>query len=498
MTGYSVFKKVYDMEPFRMDCIRLNIMQKRKPMKKICLLIFMVGTLSAQNSILKQFSDQFADIAEKANPTVVTILTEKKVDLSRLHGQLPQDNDFFKFFAPRMPRQREYKSTALGSGVIVNSRKGYVITNNHVVDDMDEITVRLLDKTEYKATVVGRDPKSDLAVLQIDARGLTDLDFGNSDKLRVGEWVIAVGSPFSANLSHTVTAGIVSAKGRGNIIQGDVYEDFIQTDAAINPGNSGGALLNSAGDLIGINTAIYTNSFDRSNKGVGFAIPSNMVKRVMADLIEHGKVLRSWIGVQIQPLDNASASAMGLKSPDGALVSDVVKDGPAKKAGLKTGDVIIEFNHVQVKNVDHLRNTVSASKPNKRYDLIVIRDSRKKTLKVTLEEMPGDDALATVSRPPAQTNELGIQVSSLSQSVIREYDISKGEEGVIVIAVVEGSIAAEAGIRIGDLITRVGTKKCNSPRGFAALIKETQKKNMIMLHMKRDGVARYMTLELDD
>lgn len=467
-------------------------------MKKICLLIFMVGTLSAQNSILKQFSDQFADIAEKANPTVVTILTEKKVDLSRLHGQLPQDNDFFKFFAPRMPRQREYKSTALGSGVIVNSRKGYVITNNHVVDDMDEITVRLLDKTEYKATVVGRDPKSDLAVLQIDARGLTDLDFGNSDKLRVGEWVIAVGSPFSANLSHTVTAGIVSAKGRGNIIQGDVYEDFIQTDAAINPGNSGGALLNSAGDLIGINTAIYTNSFDRSNKGVGFAIPSNMVKRVMADLIEHGKVLRSWIGVQIQPLDNASASAMGLKSPDGALVSDVVKDGPAKKAGLKTGDVIIEFNHVQVKNVDHLRNTVSASKPNKRYDLIVIRDSRKKTLKVTLEEMPGDDALATVSRPPAQTNELGIQVSSLNQSVIREYDISKGEEGVIVIAVVEGSIAAEAGIRIGDLITRVGTKKCNSPRGFAALIKETQKKNMIMLHMKRDGVARYMTLELDD
>jgi serine protease Do len=476
----------------------MNIMKQRNPMKKIIFMILLVGSISGQNSILKQFSDAFADIAEKANPAVVTILTEKKVDLGQLHGQLPQDNDFFKFFAPRMPRQREYKSTALGSGVIVNSRKGYVITNNHVVADMDEITVRLLDKTEYKATVVGRDPKSDLAVLQIDARGLTDLDFGNSDKLRVGEWVIAVGSPFSANLSHTVTAGIVSAKGRGNIIQGDVYEDFIQTDAAINPGNSGGALLNSAGDLIGINTAIYTNSFDRSNKGVGFAIPSNMVKQVMADLIQHGKVLRSWIGVQIQPLNDSSARAMGLKSPDGALVSDVVKDGPAKKAGLKTGDVIIEFNHVQVKNVDHLRNTVSASKPNKRYDLIVIRDGRKKTLKVTLEEMPGDDALATVSRPPAQTNELGIQVSSLSQSVIREYDISKGEEGVIVIAVVEGSIAAEAGIRIGDLITRVGTKKCNSPRGFAALIKETQKKNMVMLHMKRDGVARYMTLELDD
>jgi S1-C subfamily serine protease len=337
MNGYSVFKKAYDMEPSTTDCIRMNIMKQRNPMKKIIFMILLVGSISGQNSILKQFSDAFADIAEKANPAVVTILTEKKVDLSQLHGQLPQDNDFFKFFAPRMPRQREYKSTALGSGVIVNSRKGYVITNNHVVDDIDEITVRLLDKTEYKATVVGRDPKSDLAVLQIDARGLTDLDFGNSDKLRVGEWVIAVGSPFSANLSHTVTAGIVSAKGRGNIIQGDVYEDFIQTDAAINPGNSGGALLNSAGDLIGINTAIYTNSFDRSNKGVGFAIPSNMVKQVMADLIQHGKVLRSWIGVQIQPLNDSSARAMGLKSPDGALVSDVVKDGPAKKAGVKTG-----------------------------------------------------------------------------------------------------------------------------------------------------------------
>ncbi|MEO2160461.1 MAG: PDZ domain-containing protein, partial [bacterium] len=319
----------------------------------------------------------------------------------------------------------------------------------------------------------------------------------NSDKLRVGEWVIAVGSPFSANLSHTVTAGIVSAKGRGNIIQGDVYEDFIQTDAAINPGNSGGALLNSAGDLIGINTAIYTNSFDRSNKGVGFAIPSNMVKRVMADLIQHGKVLRSWIGVQIQPLNDSSARAMGLKSPDGALVSDVVKDGPAKKAGVKTGDVIIEFNDVQVKNVDHLRNTVSASKPNKRYDLIVIRDGRKKTLKVTLEEMPGDEVLAATSRP-AQTNELGIQVAELTRALMSEYNIDTNEEGVVVIAVSDGSIAAEAGIRMGDLITRVGTKRCNSPKDFQALLKETQKRNMVMLHLKRDGVARYMTLELDD
>jgi len=463
--------------------------------KKLFLLLVTVGTISAQNSILKQFSDQFADIAEKANPAVVTILTERKVDMSNYHRNMPQDNDFFRRFFPQQPRQREFKSTALGSGVIVDARKGYIITNNHVVEDMDEITVRLMDKMEYEASIIGRDPKSDLAVLHIDARGLSEIDFGDSDRLRVGEWVIAVGSPFSANLSHTVTAGIVSAKGRGNIIQGDVYEDFIQTDAAINPGNSGGALLNSSGDLIGINTAIYTNSFDRSNKGVGFAIPSNMVKYVMSDLINHGKVLRSWIGVSIRPIDNPKAQALDLKTRKGALVADVVNDGPAEKAGVKTDDVIIEFNNIKVNNVDHLRNTVSASKPNKKYDLVVIRDGRKKVLKVKLEEMPGDDVLA-VSNRPAITNELGIQVSEITRAFMREYDINNREEGVVVTNVAPGSVAAEAGIRIGDLITRVGTKKCNSPKDFQSLIKETQKQNMVMLHLKREGVARYMTLEL--
>ena len=464
-------------------------------MKKLLITIVMVGNIFAQNTVLKQFSDQFADIAEKANPAVVTIFTEKNIDLSQFHRNSPQDNDLFRFFFQQP--QREFKSTALGSGVIVDSRKGYIITNNHVVEDMDEITVRLLDKTEYDASIIGRDPKSDLAVLQIDARGLTDLEFGDSDALRVGEWVIAVGSPFSANLSHTVTAGIVSAKGRGNIIQGDIYEDFIQTDAAINPGNSGGALLNAAGDLVGINTAIYTNSFDRSNKGVGFAIPANMVKRVMSDLLDHGKVLRSWIGVSIQPIDETSARALGLKTRSGALVADVVVDGPAKKAGVETGDVIVQFEDVKVNNVDHLRNTVSASKPNQNYELVIIRDGRKKTLKVRLEEMPEDDVLYASNRP-TQTNELGLEVSALTRRLMREYDINSREEGVIVTDIAEGSIADEAGIRVGDLITRVGTKKCNSPKEFTALIKETRKRDMVMLHLKREGVARYMTLELED
>ena len=472
-------------------------MNQKDAMKKLYIMLILIGGLTAQNSILKQFSDQFADIAEKANPAVVTILTEKKIDLSQSHRNIPQDNDLFRFFF-NQPRQREFRSNALGSGVIVDARKGYIVTNNHVVEDMDEITIRLLDKTEYDAAIIGRDPKSDLAVLQIDARGLSDLDFGDSDDLRVGEWVIAVGSPFSANLSHTVTAGIVSAKGRGNIIQGDVYEDFIQTDAAINPGNSGGALLNSGGELIGINTAIYTNGFDRSNKGVGFAIPANMVKRVMSDLIDHGKVLRSWIGVQIQPIDESSAQAMGLNTRKGALVADVVDEGPAEKAGVETGDVILEFNGVKVNSVDHLRNTVSASKPNRRYDLLIIRDGKKKTLKVRLEEMPGDEVLLASSSRPRDTNALGIEVSELNRNTRREFGISARDEGVVVTQVAEGSAAFDAGIRAGDLITRVGTKKCRSKRDFDRLIKETRKRNMVMLHLKRDGVARYMTLELDD
>ena len=496
MIGYLVSRRVFDREPIRISCIELSIMNQKANMKKLYVILIMLGGLSAQNSILKQFSDQFADIAEKANPAVVTILTEKKIDLSQSHRNLPQDNDLFRFFF-NQPRQREFRSNALGSGVIVDARKGYILTNNHVVEDMDEITIRLLDKTEYEATIIGRDPKSDLAVLQIDARGLTDLEFGDSDDLRVGEWVIAVGSPFSANLSHTVTAGIVSAKGRGNIIQGDVYEDFIQTDAAINPGNSGGALLNSGGELIGINTAIYTNGFDRSNKGVGFAIPANMVKRVMEDLIDHGKVLRAWIGVQIQPIDESSAQAMGLKTRKGALVADVVNDGPAEKAGVETGDVILEFNGVKVNSVDHLRNTVSASKPNRRYDLLIIRDGKKNTIKVKLEEMPGDEVLLA-SPLPKETNPLGIQVAELNRGNRREFGIDAGDEGVVVTHVADGSAAHDAGIRLGDLITRVGTKKCNTPSEFKQLLNETRKRNMVMLHLKRDGAARYMTLELDD
>ena len=463
-------------------------------MKKLFTTIFYLNIVFTQNVFLKQFSDQFADIAEKANPAVVTILTEKKIEINQSNRSTPQE-DLFRFYF-NQPRQREYKSSALGSGVIIDAKNGYIITNNHVVEDVDEITVRLLDKSEYKASIIGKDPKSDLAVIKIKAKGLADLELGDSDNLRVGEWVIAVGSPFSANLSHTVTAGIVSAKGRGNIIQGDIYEDFIQTDAAINPGNSGGALLNSSGDLIGINTAIYSNGyFDRGNKGVGFAIPSNMVKKVMSDLIAYGEVVRSYIGVQIQPINDTAAKALDLKTRSGALVANVIEDGPADKAGIETGDVIIEFDGMMIKSVDHLRNNVSISKPNNFYNLGVIRDGRKKSFKVKLEKMPNDDKLA-LNVQTENSNELGIEVSNLNRLNRQEFGINSQDAGIIVTRVLSDSPSDEAGIQAGDLITRVGSRRCRTIKEFDALVKNTKRRGMLMLHIKRDGNAQYVTLDL--
>ena len=463
-------------------------------MKKLFTTIFYLNIVFTQNVFLKQFSDQFADIAEKANPAVVTILTEKKIEINQSNRSTPQE-DLFRFYF-NQPRQREYKSSALGSGVIIDAKNGYIITNNHVVEDVDEITVRLLDKSEYKASIIGKDPKSDLAVIKIKAKGLADLQLGDSDNLRVGEWVIAVGSPFSANLSHTVTAGIVSAKGRGNIIQGDIYEDFIQTDAAINPGNSGGALLNSSGDLIGINTAIYSNGyFDRGNKGVGFAIPSNMVKKVMSDLIAYGEVVRSYIGVQIQPINDTAAKALDLKTRSGALVANVIEDGPADKAGIETGDVIVEFDGMMIKSVDHLRNNVSVSKPNNFYNLGVIRDGRKKSFKVKLEKMPNDDKLA-LNIQTENSNELGIEVSNLNRLNRQEFGINSQDAGIIVTRVLSDSPSAEAGIQAGDLITRVGSRRCRTIKEFDALVKNTKRRGMLMLHIKRDGNAQYVTLDL--
>ena len=458
-------------------------------MKKIFLSIFVLSSLFAQNSVVRQFSKAFADVAEKAKPAVVTIITDKVISMR-------QFDDFGFFFQPNLPRQREFKTNALGSGVIVDSKKGYILTNNHVVDDMDGIRVKLIDKREFEATIIGTDPKTDLAILQIDAENLDDIRMGDSDELRVGEWVMAVGSPFSENLSHTVTTGIVSAIGRSNILDSGSYEDFIQTDAAINPGNSGGALLNMDGELIGINTAIATGGYEKGNRGVGFAIPSSMANRIMSDLIDKGYVTRSWLGVIIQDLDSETADALDIDTRNGALIADVVKDSPAEAAGIQEGDVIIEFNGKSIANTANLKNVVSLSTPESTNRVKVIRDGAPKTVKVTLQELP-ENPNQFVSRERTTTSDFGLQLKRINKALRKQYEIDSDQDGLVVTRIDRNGEAFQKGIREGDLVKRVGTEKVESINEFKRLVEKSKSKGTVLLLVKKPGGgSRYFTLNL--
>ena len=464
-------------------------------MRKNLIIIFSI-ILSigfSQKSIVQQFSKTFADVAEKVNPAVVTISTDKVIKMDRFN-QYPF-NQFFGW--DRNPSQeQEYRTKALGSGVIIDASKGYIITNNHVVADMDKISIKLMDKRIFEATIVGSDPKSDLAVLQIDAEGLSQVKIGNSENLRVGEWVIAIGSPFSDNLSHTVTAGIISAMGRSDIISRENYEDFIQIDAAINPGNSGGALVNLNGELIGINTAIATGGYERSNRGVGFAIPANMVNKVMNDLIDRGYVVRGWLGVAIQEIDDSYAKALGLDTRDGALISNVANSSPADNAGLITGDVILEFNDVSINNSSHLKNVVSSSEPGKRYKVDIIRDGRRKSIYVKLGELPNEPQMAFMTKEKSST--LGITVQDLNNSLRKHYNLSPEDNGVVVTEMDKDSEAYRSGIREGDIIIRVGTNNVRNSNDFKDLIQTSSRQNTVLLLVKREDVSRFYALEIDN
>ena len=456
-------------------------------MKKIILSIVLVGSLVAQNSVVRQFSKAFADVAEKAKPAVVTIITDKVISLN-------QFDDFgFFFYQPNRPRQKEFKTNALGSGVIIDAENGYILTNNHVVDEMDGIRVKLIDKREFDAIIIGTDPKTDLAILQIDADNLNDIELGNSDKIRVGEWVMAVGSPFSENLSHTVTTGIVSALGRSNIMNSQSYEDFIQTDAAINPGNSGGALLNMEGKLIGINTAIATGGYERANRGVGFAIPSNMADRIMSDLIDKGFVTRSWLGVFIQELDNETAQALNISTRNGALITDVVDGSPAEEGGIQEGDVIIAFNDEPIADPANLKNVVSLSAPNSSNRVKVIRDGSPKTMKVVLQELP-EDPQQYATRERVKSNEFGLQLKKITDPLKEKYDL-KDEDALVVTRIDSNGEAYEKGIREGDIIKRVGTEKVTSVKDFNRLAEQSRDRGAVLVLVKKpNGASRFYTL----
>ena len=466
-------------------------------MKKLIISIITISFVSGQNPVFQQFSTLFADIVEDVNQSVVTITAKKTYTTNK------DVQDFYRFWGRNIPDS--YQGKSLGSGVIVDADNGYVITNHHVVFDngkpVDEIIIELMDKRMFDAEIIGFDEGTDLALLQIEADNLKSVKVGDSDKVRVGEWVLAIGSPFSANLSHTVTAGIVSAVGRDNVMMpgGDKYQDFIQTDAAINPGNSGGALLNMAGELIGINAAIISGS--RSSAGVGFAIPSNIVKKVKDDLVVKGYVVRSFLGIYMQDINEDIYEAMELESMRGTIIGEVVPDSPADKAGLEESDIIIGFEDQKINNGSELKNLVSNSIPGSKIKLKILRSGKNEDIYVVLEEKSADGLLSMNNT--YMNKKFGLTVANISDALIKKFDIpskssgwSDGSDlkGILVTEILSGGVAEQAGFELGDLINRVGQKKISNINEFINEIEQYEEDKKILVLVKRGRASRFLTL----
>lgn len=441
---------------------------------------------------LRDFNQALIDIAAAVKPTVVTVSTERILTV-RQRNPFSDDPFFDFFFGPRnrrqQPREREYRQQGLGSGVIV-SNDGYILTNNHVIQEADSIFVRTFDGERYPAEVVGADPKTDIAVLRIEAEDLPAIPLGDSNELEVGEMVMAIGSPMSENLAYTVTQGIVSAKGRSNVGLAD-YEDFIQTDAAINPGNSGGPLVNLDGVLVGINTAIASRS--GGFQGIGFAVPVNMATRVMNSLIEEGRVVRGWLGVTIQPIDPQLAQAMGLEETRGALVGDVLPDTPADEAGVQPGDVIIGMNGTDIEDFQELRNRIAATPPGTEVVFEVVREGERIEIPVELGELPGE--IAQTGQEDL-SDLVGFTVSGLTAELAERYDIAQGLTGVVVTSVDPASSAARQGLREGDVIRSVNRQRVSSVEDFNGVIAQIDEGDTVLLRVHRGGSSFFLAFRL--
>lgn len=428
---------------------------------------------------LRGLSQAFRDVVKEVGPAVVYISTEQTVKSRRTPEQYRDffGDEFFRRFFGDTPREREYKQRGLGSGFIT-SEDGYILTNNHLVTNADKIKVTLADKREFTATIVGTDPKSDVAVIKIESENLPIVKLGDSDTIEVGDWAIAIGTPYG--LQQTVTAGIISAEGRSNIGIND-YEDFIQTDAAINPGNSGGPLVNIESEVIGINTAIFSRS--GGYQGIGLAIPINMAKHIQESLITKGKVVRGWLGVIIQPVTQEIARRFELKEATGTLIGDVLKDSPAERAGVKRGDVIISFDGQPIDSPNTLKNVVAATTVDKKVKVVVIRNGKEETLKVKVGELPSDLQASTVTPSEETTTQFGLRVQELTPEIADQLGYGD-DEGVVISDVEPGSPASEAGLRRGDLIKEINrtpiksladynkaTASIDEDKSFLALIK---------------------------
>lgn len=466
-------------------------------------LVYAPGTAHAQAALAPE---SFADLAQKASPSVVNISTEKTIKggprarAKEFFGPFPMPGpgpqgpspfgpedpfrDFFEKFFGEMPKS--FKHRSLGSGFIIDAT-GYVITNNHVVEGADKIKVKLVGGKEYQATIKGRDPKTDLALIHITdpPKDLPFLTLGDSDAIRVGDWVVAVGNPFG--LSHTVTQGIISAKGR--VIGAGPYDNFLQTDASINPGNSGGPLLNLKGEVVGINTAILA-----TGQGIGFATPCNMAKTVIPQLREKGKVTRGMLGVQVQNVTPELAQSFGLAEPKGALVAEVNPGTPAEKAGIQRGDIIIEFNGHPIQEMNELPRMVAEIAPGTPATVKVLRDGKEKTFKLTVTEL-SEERQAQAQPEEGEENPLGLVVKDLNQALAQRLRLRE-TKGVVVLQVEQGSAAADAGLRPGDLLLELNGQAVEKVKDYQEIMAKVKKGTAARFLIKRQGRTLYLTVEI--
>ena len=457
--------------------------------------------LTKGRALLNAFSEAFEAAASKISPSVVPIFAEevKTVKNPFYSPENPFEQFFGKGFFQGMFGQPNQKETihSLGSGVIVTS-DGYILTNNHVVHSAQKLTVVLPDKSKHKAKVIGTDPQTDIAVIKIDVKDLPAATLGNSDNLKIGQWVIADGNPFQ--LMHTVTAGIISATGRTSIGLA-AYEDFIQTDASINPGNSGGALADLDGNVIGINTAISTPS--GGNVGIGFAIPINMAKKIMDQLIKHGSISRGYLGLIPQDITSDLVKALNLKSNEGVLVGDVVKDGPSDKAGIKTGDIIVKFGDHEITSSVQFRNLVAETEPNTVVPVTILRNNNKKEIDVKLGTRPNkvtsenNNTNEQGSEGNYSNDKLGLSVQNLTPDIAKQLGYSN-EKGVIVTNIAPGSPAEDAGMQVKDLIKEVNKQKVTSVSEFEDILSKTNLGNPVAFLIQRGSASFFLTINISE